>query len=102
MALQIEAAWRPRQAYETYLPTHAGADVAIDEVATCTLRVCVNNRLMTKVVDDQQCPHDGPCVSAFKLAEWLLWNWWRIRWEPSRSERRLIPHDRQRHDVHGK
>ena len=40
---------------------------------------------MTKVVDEQQQPHDGPRVSAFRLAEWLIWNWWRIRWE-SRPE----------------
>ena len=23
-------------------------------------------------------------LSAYKLAEWLVWNWWRLRWEPSR------------------
>lgn len=23
----------------------------------------------------------GPLVSAYPLAEWLLWNWWRLRWE---------------------
>lgn len=24
----------------------------------------------------------GPLVSAYYLAEWLAWNWWRLRWEP--------------------
>ena len=24
----------------------------------------------------------GPQVSAYHLAEWLVWNWWRLRWEP--------------------
>ena len=24
----------------------------------------------------------GPYVSAYHLAEWLVWNWWRLRWEP--------------------
>lgn len=24
----------------------------------------------------------GPLVSAYPLAEWLMWNWWRLRWEP--------------------
>ena len=24
----------------------------------------------------------GPCVSGYHLAEWLVWNWWRLRWEP--------------------
>ncbi len=23
-------------------------------------------------------------LSAYKLAEWLAWNWWRLRWEPRR------------------
>ena len=24
----------------------------------------------------------GPYVSGYHLAEWLVWNWWRLRWEP--------------------
>jgi hypothetical protein len=36
--------------------------------------------------------HDGyvkrfraaPLLSAYHLAEWLAWNWWRLRWEPNR------------------
>jgi len=24
----------------------------------------------------------GPLVSAYYFAEWLAWNWWRLRWEP--------------------
>ena len=24
----------------------------------------------------------GPLVSAYHMAEWLAWNWWRLRWEP--------------------
>lgn len=29
---------------------------------------------------------DGPLVSIFHFAEWVAWNWWRLRWEPrSRS-----------------
>src|SRR5215212_3124138 len=23
-----------------------------------------------------------PLLSAYHLAEWLAWNWWRLRWEP--------------------
>jgi hypothetical protein len=25
---------------------------------------------------------NGPLVSAYYAAEWLAWNWWRLRWEP--------------------
>ena len=86
MDLKIEAIWRPRHTYPSCLSSDIHTETAFDEVATCTLRLSANDRLMTKVVDEQQEPHDGPRVSAFRLAEWLLWNWWRIRWEPYRSE----------------
>lgn len=26
--------------------------------------------------------HDGPYVSGYHLAEWFVWNWWRLSWEP--------------------
>lgn len=25
---------------------------------------------------------DGPLVSIYDFAEWVAWNWWRLRWEP--------------------
>lgn len=25
---------------------------------------------------------DGPLVSVYQFAEWVSWNWWRLRWEP--------------------
>lgn len=34
------------------------------------------NRLRTK-----------PYLSGYHLAEWLAWNWWRLRWEPRSSSR---------------
>ena len=27
----------------------------------------------------------GPLIAGYYVAEWLAWNWWRLRWEPSRS-----------------
>ncbi len=37
---------------------------------------------------------DGPLVSAYHAAEWLAWNWWRLRWEPKTSrEDWLFAHD---------
>lgn len=27
----------------------------------------------------------APLLSAYHLAEWLAWNWWRLRWEPRSS-----------------
>ncbi len=83
--LQIDPVWRPSRSCRDDRSPHIDPERAFDEVATCTLRLVVNNRLLTRIVDEQQRPHDGPRVSAFRLAEWFLWNWWRIRWEPSRS-----------------
>lgn len=28
---------------------------------------------------------DGPLVSGYHAAQWLAWNWWRLRWEPRSS-----------------
>ncbi len=28
---------------------------------------------------------NGPYISGYHLAEWLVWNWWRLRWEPRPS-----------------
>ena len=29
----------------------------------------------------------GPYISGYHLAEWLVWNWWRLRWEPRPARR---------------
>ena len=44
-----------------------------------------NERLLTEGVDtaNQRLSH-GPYVSGYPLAEWLAWNWWRLRWEFAR------------------
>lgn len=28
---------------------------------------------------------EAPFLSSYHLAEWLAWNWWRLRWEPRKS-----------------
>ena len=44
-----------------------------------------NERLLTEGVDNlsREVRH-GPHVSGYPLAEWIAWNWWRIRWEVGR------------------
>ena len=37
-------------------------------------------------MDHRQVGADGPRVSAYRFAEWLVWHWWRLRWEPSPSK----------------
>ena len=46
------------------------------------LALTANDRLLTQGIDtDSGMVRDGPYVPGYPLAEWLAWNWWRIRWE---------------------
>ncbi len=59
---------------------------AAEERATFGLfSVVANNHLLTEgaEVDKQELRH-GPYVSGYPIAEWLAWNWWRLRWEVGR------------------
>ena len=49
------------------------------------LEITAAGRLLTAAIsveDGKSNYHNGPCVSGYHLAEWLVWNWWRLRWEP--------------------
>ena len=46
------------------------------------LRVAVNGHLATEGLDlHNNSIEEGPIVSGYPMAEWLAWNWWRLRWE---------------------
>ena len=46
------------------------------------LAIIANGQLLTEGEDTTQRERrPGPYVSGYPLAEWLVWNWWRIRWE---------------------
>ena len=46
------------------------------------LALTANDRLLTQGIDtDSEVLRQGPYVPGYPLAEWLVWNWWRIRWE---------------------
>jgi hypothetical protein len=57
-----------------------------ERAAFASLGIQANNHWLTE-------GHDGfvnrirtePYLSAYHLAEWLAWNWWRLRWEPRAS-----------------
>ena len=56
------------------------------------LEVRVNGRCLTEGVAPHR-PNEllpGPYVSGYHLAEWLMWNWWRLLWEspPAAESRR--------------
>ena len=54
-----------------------------EEQATFGLfAITANDRLLTEGEDTERGElRRGPYVSGYPLAEWLVWNWWRIRWE---------------------
>ncbi|MYA59971.1 MAG: hypothetical protein F4X40_05355 [Chloroflexi bacterium] len=46
------------------------------------LALTANDRLLTQGVEtDNDVVRHGPYVPGYPLAEWFVWNWWRIRWE---------------------
>ncbi len=48
-----------------------------------------NDRLLTEGVDTVRGKsRHGPYVAGYPLAEWLVWNWWRLRWEIGRPSAR--------------
>ena len=58
-----------------------------DQVTAAALALTVDGTLLTAMTDADGQRRDGPNVSAYRLAEWLVANWWRLRWEagPPRS-----------------
>ena len=69
------------------LAPHALADPAAppEEVTTAgILSISANGTSLTEGVSfEGDVLQPGPLVSAYPLAEWLVWNWWRLRWEPT-------------------
>ena len=54
-----------------------------ESASTGTLVIKANGRSMTEGIDTRtNVVCDGPDVAGYYLAEWLVWNWWRLRWEP--------------------
>ena len=65
------------------LPRQSGDDAPPEAAATFgRLEVRVGNRCLTEgVAHDANDLLPGPNVSGYDIAEWLLWNSWRLRWE---------------------
>lgn len=49
------------------------------------IRIVADGHCLTEGFDEYtESYRPGPLVSGYHLAEWLIWNWWRLRWEPPR------------------
>ena len=59
-----------------------------EKAAFGRLEISAAGRMLTAAIGVGEHGHyyaDGPYVSGYHLAEWLVWNWWRLRWEPRPS-----------------
>ena len=67
----------------TLLPRGTSDHGAPEETATFgTLELRANHRCLTEgVAPDVDSLLAGPNVSGYHIAEWLLWNCWRLRWQ---------------------
>lgn len=77
MSLDIDAQW---ERLESGLPEERATFAAIG--------ILVDGGSLTEAEDSfvkrvRQSVH----LSAYRLAEWLAWNWWRLRWEPRGAKR---------------
>ena len=55
-----------------------------DESTLSEILIQVEQTTLTHVLDMKtQQVRTGANLSAYRLAEWLIWNWWRLRWEPA-------------------
>ncbi len=73
----------------TLLPQQSTPDTGPEEAATFgRFEVRVASRCLTEgVAHDANDLLSGPNVSGYHIAEWLMWNSWRLRWEARPTER---------------
>ena len=87
MTLRIKSQWL-REANRVFESTPQPAE---DEATLGELGIHVGQTCLTQAFDTEtNAPRDGANLSAYRLAEWLAWHWWRLRWEPARQRRRDV------------
>ena len=81
MTLRIESRWlgKTKRGFgDEFLP-------AQDEATLGELGIHVDQTCFTQALDRETNDlRETANLPACRLAEWLAWNWWRLRWEPSR------------------
>lgn len=63
---------------ESGTPEERAGFSALNITAYDTCLTAGHDRLLQSV-------REAPFLSAYHLAEWLAWNWWRLRWEPRKA-----------------
>ena len=60
----------------------SGAEMAEDCATLAEIEIDAGGMLLTEAVDGRSAEiRRGPNLSAYQLAQWLVWHWWRLRWE---------------------
>ena len=68
----------------TLIPETLEEGAPEEKAAFGMVSIAANGRVLTEGVAllEKGEIFSGPHVSGYHMAEWLLWNWWRLLWEP--------------------
>ena len=89
MTFRMTAEWRPGTGDDAGSP---GA--AVDEATLGEIAIEIGPTVLTSAEDRATgSRRKGANLTAYRLAEWLVWNWWRLRWEPT-----VTPHEGARRE----
>ena len=81
--LEIGTQWQDVEGEVTLAPQ--------DRATLGELRVVAGRLTLTEAWDSRTGERRiGAHLSAHRLAEWLVWNWWRLRWEPAHQDRQRL------------
>ena len=93
MTLHVRARWLGDSA-----PPNAG-EVVEDCATLGEVEIIAAGTSMTEAVDARTAQmRQGPNLPAYRLAQWLAWHWWRLRWEtrsPARQHRGVAARDQE-------
>ena len=94
MKLEIAMTWRPDNARPSPL-----VESQEDEATMGKLQILVGGANFTQAVRLDGAAQDGPHVPGAPLAEWLLWHWWRLLWEPQSKASKASVEWIRAHDI---
>ena len=76
--LDFTVDWRPDT-----LKGAMSMEAADDEATLGEMQILVGGASLTQVAADGSAKPSGLRVPAVRMAEWLMWHWWRLQWEPA-------------------
>ena len=81
MSVLIRANW--------LLPSRApsgGSELAFDQATLAGIKISARRKVFTRFRDEAGKQRDAVRVSAYRLAQWLTRNWWRLGYEAERTD----------------